>query len=523
MIAIIDGRVRYLIIGIILISLLSSVGLAQQNKPKLKQINLNFKNVELRDAFRAVADIAGMNIVADNSVKGKVTVHLESVSFFEAVKFLTKTNGLEYQIIDNTVLIGTAESLQDSFKRQNKANKIEVSKGKINLNFEDMELQNAFKAIANSVGKNIIIDNSVENRKITIKLNNITFLKAVELLTKSNGLSYKVMDNTLLIGTSKSLQANFAKKITKVFKLKNSKPDKIKKSLQQFISQDKIAVDKRSKSLIITAYKKEMKAIAKVIKKLDQPQRQVIIEARIEDVSYDKLKDLGINWSFAQEGSAGEKVWDSDTGGSNGSGVLPSGRLNIGDVSMNYNSIIKALKSTGDSTTLANPRIATVDGKEAVIDVGREVPIVKKEADKDAGTTTTSVSFKNVGTVLRLTPQINSNDQIRLNIKPEVSSVYDWQGDYPVINTKKVETNIIVEDGKTIVIGGLISESEIEKLSEVPLLSSVPIFGKLFQSRNKTKEKRELIIFITPKILEDNNQQEKKVSKANKKEDSISK
>lgn len=153
---------------------------------------------------------------------------------------------------------------------------------------------------------------------------------------------------------------------------------------------------------------------------------------------------------------------------------------------MNYTAIIRALKSTDDSTTLANPRIATIDGKEAVINMGQEVPILKSEKDDD-GQTSTNISFRDVGTVLKITPRINNN-QIRMNIKPEVSEVDHWEGSYPVINTKKVETNIIVKNGETIVIGGLISEKEINQLSKVPLFGDVPIFGELFKSRRTTKK-----------------------------------
>ncbi|ADL13264.1 type II secretion system protein GspD [Acetohalobium arabaticum] len=379
------------------------------------------------------------------------------------------------------------------------AEKMPESDQQIDLNLRDVDLKDAFRALADVSGVNIIADSSVEG-KVTVKLKDVSFLKAMNLITKTNSLSYRVLDGVVIVGSSEKLKSNFEKKKTKIFKLENSDPEKVKENLSLLIKNKAIGINERTKSLIVTAYPNKLKEIGNIIEQLDHLQKQVIIEARIEDVSYDKLKDLGINWSFAKNrgDNKGEQISDTDI--ENGG----SGILEIGDVSMNYTAIIRALKSTDDSTTLANPRIATIDGKEAVINMGQEVPILKSEKDDD-GQTSTNISFRDVGTVLKITPRINNN-QIRMNIKPEVSEVDHWEGSYPVINTKKVETNIIVKNGETIVIGGLISEKEINQLSKVPLFGDVPIFGELFKSRRTTKEKRELVIFITPRIIEDNGQ-----------------
>ncbi len=369
----------------------------------------------------------------------------------------------------------------------------DLSDNEINLNFQEVALRDAFRALAEIAEMNVITDSSVEGN-ITVHLSDIPFEDAIKLLAKTNGLDYRIVGDTVLIGQPESLQVNFEQQVTRVFNLKNSEPEEVQESLNNLVDEKAIKVDKRTKSIVVTAYQKDIKKVEEVIEQLDKSKSQIMIEARIEDISYSKLESLGIDWSFSNI------VWDNQSNGEGDDKSSEGGFSDIefGDVNVEYASILKMLEDDGDSTTLASPRISTIDGKEAVINIGEEVPIVE-ESDED-----TKVSFKDVGTILRLTPRVNNNDEITLNIKPEVSNVVEFiNGIYPRISTKKVETNVKVKDGETIVIGGLISENEVENMSKVPLLGDIPLFGKMFRNRHSSKEKRELVIFITPKIIEE--------------------
>ncbi|OCL28131.1 type II and III secretion system protein [Orenia metallireducens] len=381
-----------------------------------------------------------------------------------------------------------------------------AAEDKINLSFKGVDLRDAFRALADVADMNVITDNAVQGT-VTVNLKDISFIESIELLTKTNALDYRIVGNTILVGSPERLRANFDKKITEVFKLDNANPKEVKNSLSILLKEDAVKVDDRTKSVVITAYEDEIKEIKKVIERLDKPNKQVIIEARIEDISRDKLDNMGIDWSFARETTANGApiVWDyADSAGS----VKVANIFEIGDVGVEYQSILAALNETGDSVTLANPHLATVDGKEAIINIGQEIPVIRETKDDDE--TTREVEFRTVGTILKLTPRVN-NGAVTLAINQEVSEVNDYVDNMPVINTKNVTTNIMVQNGKTIAIGGLISDKQIEKLSKVPVLGDVPLLGKLFSKRRVDNQKRELVIFITPKIIETEDRNQNKL------------
>ncbi|PRX31132.1 type IV pilus assembly protein PilQ [Orenia metallireducens] len=371
-----------------------------------------------------------------------------------------------------------------------------AAEDKINLSFKGVDLRDAFRALADVAGMNVITDSTVKGR-VTVNLKDISFIKSIELLTMTNGLGYRVVGNTILIGNPESLRESFDKKVTEVFKLENANPEEVKNSLSILLREDSLKIDNRTKSIIVTAYEDEMDQIKKVIKELDKPNKQVVIEARIEDISRDKLDNMGIDWSFATgtTSNGSSIIWDNN----DNEQVKKPNQFEIGNIGIEYQSVLAALNENGDSVTLANPHLATVDGKEAIINIGQEIPVIRETKDDDE--VTREVEFRTVGTILKLTPRVNDG-AVTLSINQEVSEVNSYVENMPVINTKNVTTNIMVEDGKTIAIGGLISDKQIEKLSKVPLLGDMPILGKIFSKRRVDNEKRELVIFITPKIID---------------------
>ncbi|WP_018247711.1 LysM peptidoglycan-binding domain-containing protein [Orenia marismortui] len=364
----------------------------------------------------------------------------------------------------------------------------------IEMNFRGVDLKDAFRAIADISGMNIITDKSVAG-PVTVDLKNIPALEAIELLAKTNGLDYRIVGNTVLIGSPEKLKNSFDKRETRVFKLENAIPKDIQKSLELLVGKDSIEIDTRTNSLIVSAYKKEMKDVEKVIFQLDEAKKQVMIEARIEDISRDELDSMGINWNFAKEtvSNGASIIWD------NVNATKEANVVEVGDVTMDYKSVLGLLKKNGDSVTLANPHLSTIDGKEAVINIGQEIPIIRETKSDDE--TTREVEFRTVGTILKLTPRI-TNGAVSLSISQETSSLDGYIDNMPKINTKNVTTNVMVNDGKTIAIGGLVSDEQIEELSKVPLLGDVPLLGKLFRERKVKNDKRELVIFITPKIID---------------------
>jgi len=370
---------------------------------------------------------------------------------------------------------------------------------KVNLNLTGVSLRDAFRALAEVAEMNIITDNSVQGN-VTINLQDITFLEAVELLAKTNGLSYRIVGNTVLVAPPSRLKAGFSEKVTRVFKLKNSEPAEVKESLNLLVKDSAIRVDDRTKSLVVTAYKSQLPQIKKVINKLDQSKKQIVLQARIEEISRNELEELGISWDFGNLNLDPKQITDKSTSNDDFNNIIEVGSTELG-----YKAVMNLLESNGNATLLANPQIATIDGEEATIEIGDEVPIVTTvTTDKE---TTDKVEFKNIGINLKITPRVTNSNEIVVKVNPKVSTITGYvtttENKYPQISTREAKTMIRVQDGKTIAIGGLIKDEEIENLTKVPLLGDIPIFGKLFQNKKVDLAKRELVIFITPKIISD--------------------
>jgi len=322
---------------------------------------------------------------------------------------------------------------------------------KVNLNLTGVSLRDAFRALAEVAEMNIITDNSVQGN-VTINLQDITFLEAVELLAKTNGLSYRIVGNTVLVAPPSRLKAGFSEKVTRVFKLMNSEPAEVKESLNLLVKDSAIRVDDRTNSLVITAYKSQIPQIEEVIDTLDQSKKQVVLQARIEEISRDELEKMGIDWSFDTLkliGNDGKAMKTLEMFGES-----------VDNATVRYSSILDLLESNNKADLLANPQIATIDGKTASIKIGDQVPIVTTDVDSD-GSKSSTVEFKDVGINLKITPRVTNNNKIVVKVRPEVSTVTgytDTTPEYPIVSTRTAETNVRIQDGKTFAIGGLIKD-----------------------------------------------------------------
>ena len=380
---------------------------------------------------------------------------------------------------------------------------VAAQKNDIDLNFQSVQLKDAFRALADVANMNVVTDSSVEGTT-TVHLENISFREAVDLLAKSSGLDYRIVNNTILVASHDKLQKGFGKKVTRVFKLKNSEPKDLKQSINLLIDDASIRVDKRTSSLIITTYQSKLPEVESTIKQLDEEKKQIIIQARIEEVTKSGLSEIGINWDFNELNFQADDEDSSDDSDSSDSSDGDSGSnlLEIGDVSLKYKSLLNMLEKNGDANLLANPRLTTVDGKKANIEIGESVPIIKPGGDQQ-----TEVTFKDIGVSLEINPHITESNKVFISVKPEVSVVSEYfetadGARYPIIETRNAETNVRVTSGETIAIGGLIKEEEYKNMRKVPFLGDIPGLGKLFKNESTDTQKTELIIFLTPKIVD---------------------
>lgn len=259
----------------------------------------------------------------------------------------------------------------------------------------------------------------------------------------------------------------------------------------------KLQFNQKKKELIINGKEDEVREAIALIRRLDTPRRQVIIEARIEEISRTELENIGVSTDQLTQ----INFLKDDDGDLNG-------------LSVSWPDFIKALEESGSANTLANPRLMTLNGEKAKLLIGDRIPVVVEEVEE--GMVTKTIEYIEAGITLEFKPWITGDNQIVLEVSPKVSSIGESIGSsLPPINTREVETKIRLKDGETFAIGGLIQDDIIESVSKVPVLSEIPILGELFKHRSRNNIKTELIIFITPHIVKEKRVEDESIENDN--------
>jgi general secretion pathway protein D len=289
-----------------------------------------------------------------------------------------------------------------------------------------------------------------------------------------------------------------------------------------------IWADKATNALVITAGQRTMRALNAVIDKLDIRRMQVLVQAIIVEVSADKSAELGVNWvvdgsnnNLAAGGFiepiGGTSIIDLYTAAKTGtvaSGKEPLGTtIGIGRLSatgINFAAMVRALQGDSRTNIIATPSIQTQDNQEAKIEVAQEVPFITGQYTGTTGTTSAfqTIQRQAVGTLLTVTPQINQGDAVLLKIQVESSSIAKTSvtASDLITNKRTITTNVLINDGGTLVLGGLIQDSSSNSEQRVPLLGRIPLIGELFRTRNTSRNKSNLMVFIQPRILRDDTQ-----------------
>jgi general secretion pathway protein D len=293
--------------------------------------------------------------------------------------------------------------------------------------------------------------------------------------------------------------------------------------------------DKQTNAIVITAPPKMMRSLRTVIDKLDIPRAQVLVEAIIADVSTTKSADLGVNWAvFSNEDGTSVPVggFVNPVGSANGNAVsivdltrsilnptaatsVPLGFTSavgrLRDNGLNFGAMIRALRADGNSNVIATPSITATDNETAEFKSAQEVPFITGQYTNTQNNNNgqvnpfTTVQRQEVGTILKITPQVNGGNAMTLKVEVESSELTGKTGDAGSAITLKrsFKTEVLVEDGATVVVAGLIRDTKATGETRVPFLGRIPLLGELFKTRNATREKANLMVFIRPKILKD--------------------
>lgn len=383
-----------------------------------------------------------------------------------------------------------------------------------NINFQNADVRSVLNFLAEYGGVNMVAAPNVQGQ-VTLNLKNVEWREALEILAKTYGL--KVIDekeNFLRVALMKDYleevadlerhnneQRQIVDLQTKFFSIKHANAKDIVPPVKSILStRGKVEVDIRTNGLLVTDEPGNLTRLENFIKEMDRETRQVKIAAKLVEVSSDYLHELGISWSFNQDGEDSRGREYHNEGATDGADRLadPFGVYSFSTLQNGWDleAKIAALVSDGKGKIVAHPEITTVDNKEARIQVGQKVPIKQFSATGDI-----VITFEEVGTILRCTPHITSDNRILLQMKPERSSFFfDPSG--IVINTSNAETNVVVENGQTAVVGGLTTQDEVVTETGIPVLKDLPVIGVLFKSKSTSHESRDLVIFVTPTIVD---------------------
>ncbi len=402
---------------------------------------------------------------------------------------------------------------------------------KISLDFQDAKVKNILRIIA-EVGKiNIITSDNVKG-KVTLRLVDVPWDLALEIILKNNKLGMsktgdivriatldELGEESKLLAATKKSGAAAAKLYLKIFQINYESVDKLKTNLDTIKSdRGSIDVNKRSNTLIIQETKEKLSEMERLIEVLDKRTQQVLIEARIVELSSNYARELGVKWGGRYSTSTGASFPKTvglsgisaagDASGTAGNLInlpisgAPTAAIGIKLGSVNNTALLDlqlfALQNEGKGRILSMPKIATMNNTEALIESGREIPY---QTISQNGTQT---QFKKASLSLKVTPHVAQDKFIRLEIdatKDEPDFANALPGAPPPLLTKKAKTEVLVKDSDTTVIGGLFKESTTKSNAGVPFLSKIPVLGWLFKNDIENKAGEELLIFITPKIL----------------------
>ncbi len=276
------------------------------------------------------------------------------------------------------------------------------------------------------------------------------------------------------------------------------------------VGQVTVTADEAGNALVVTSSPRNFDRIRGIVRELDMVRREVFIECLIAEVQLTDRGELGIQWNAAFTNSAENAEEGTQSLGTDfGLDALRDG-LRYTTTSDKLSGLLRALKTEGRLNILSSPKILVLENSPAEISVGQEVPFVTNSRITQLGDTVNTIQYRDVGIILRVTPQISSNGAVRMTVHPEVSSIAPDAQSVPIsegvrsptFNKEFADTTIVVQDGQTAVIGGLIRDSFTETVFKIPFLGDIPILGRLFGSTTREKVKQELVVFLTPHVIE---------------------
>lgn len=533
---------------------LSEPGLSPDIQESGGKIRLEFPRTQLPEQLRArldVKDFATPVQFVNASVSGdKASIVIEPSGNYDY---------LAYQA-DNRLTI-SVKPLSQADVDKRKSERFAYTGEKLSLNFQDIDVRSVLQLIADFTDLNLVASDSVQGN-ITLRLQNVPWDQALDLVLKTKGLDKRKVGNVLLVAPADEIaarerqeleaqkqiaelaplrkdviQLNYAKAsdIAKLYE------DESKKGNLKDDMRGSVIYDDRTNSLLVTLTEARIEELRRIVTQLDVPVRQVMIEARIFEATVGYDKSLGVRWGgtattsrgnwslYGKDGSQGIKTSTSATCGpfagnctlpttstsggltsTSGSSPTPfvdlgasssTSGIGLGFISDNVilDLQLSAMEKSGNGEVISQPKVVTSDKETAKILKGSEIPY--QQASSSGAT---NVSFKNAALSLEVTPQITPDNRVVMDVKvtkdePDYANVLNG---VPPIAKNEVDAKVLAADGETIVIGGVFSNTRSKSVEKVPFLGDLPFLGRLFRRDTVSDSKSELLIFLTPRIMD---------------------
>ncbi len=502
------------------------------------KVVINFLNTNLPSNLDRKLDVIDFatpvkeidTVTSGNNVKMTITAISENYEH------------LAYQSEDQYVI--EFKELTKEEKEELKKDKFGYTGERLSLNFQNIEVRAILQLIADFTGLNMVTSDSVSGN-VTLRLKNVPWDQALDIILKSRGLAMRKSGNVIMVAPSEEITARerleleasrqveeLAPLRTEFIQINYADAGNIMALIQQednnlLSSRGNVSIDERTNILIMQDISSSLEAVRGLITELDVPVRQVLIESRIVNADETFAKDIGVRFGYSKNnnlsdsGSAGFTIGGGQAGNvdfgttttNNTAGLenlivdLPATPADASALALAIGKVgsyllqleLSALIAEGRGEDIASPRVITANQHEAIIESGVEIPY--QEASSSGATT---VAFKDAVLSLRVTPQITPDDRIimDLQVNQDTVSATTVLG-VPAINTRNVTTQVLVENGETVVLGGVYSSTDRKSIDRTPFFGDLPYVGFLFKRTDINKEKSELLIFITPKILKD--------------------
>jgi type IV pilus assembly protein PilQ len=500
-------------------------------------IKIDFKGVDLPERLQRRFDVGDFATPVQS-----IDVRPTETGALLSLKATGEYDYLAYQT-DNEYVVSVKPLTPEEVKTRNK--EFAYVGEKLSLNFQDIDVRAVLQLIADFTSLNLVASDTVSGR-ITLRLQNVPWDQALELVLKTKGLDKRQIGNVLMVAPANEIAERERQEVENNRQIEELAPLQTEHlriryadaaelnslfagssgsdSTSILSGRGSVIVDERTNSLLITETAQKLEEIRRIIKLLDIPIRQVLIEARIVIANSGFEEQLGIRWGAGgtKESGTGDILYGSGydsiiNSAASGGSLFPdslnvdlgvensTGNLAIGFLTDDLLLAMEltAMESQGRGEIVSQPKVITGDKQEAIIKSGKEIPYQESSANGE-----TTVTFKEAVLKLEVTPSITPDDRIIMNLVINQDSIGELVpsgsgGFIPTIDTTELSTQVLVANGETVVLGGVFRTSDVYSEFKVPVLGDIPYLGRLFKSTSIDQEKSETLIFITPRILAD--------------------